>query len=291
MSRPLFLAVLAFLAAPAGAAAAPAKVSPHPSTVSPGGRATVEVANPNLHTLRGTAAVTVAGVRVVARRVVLPRRSVTTVALSFDARARKALRSAGGRATITLRLRRTGGPMRKVGRRVTLRFAAATPQAPAPVTGPAPGGDAEVPQGPVPTRPVSDKWAGRTGGEGPYDDFELTVSGGRMQFTRAPAIPVSCFENGGAHRSALSFELFAAPGPWTVGSDESVAQDGIALNQLVHSGARPITYKVTGTSMSGASVTGTLGMSFFDSRYDPFSNTITYVNCAGAQSFEAVPAG
>ena len=61
--------------------------------------------------------------------------------------------------------------------------------------------------------------------------------------------------------------------------------------ELVHSGARPITYKVTGTSMSGASVTGTLGMSFFDSRYDPFSNTITYVNCAGAQSFEAVPAG
>ena len=32
-------------------------------------------------------------------------------------------------------------------------------------------------------------------------------------------------------------------------------------------------------------------MSFVDSRYDIFANTITFIDCAGAQSFEAVPAG
>jgi hypothetical protein len=32
-------------------------------------------------------------------------------------------------------------------------------------------------------------------------------------------------------------------------------------------------------------------MSFFDSKYDVFTNTILFINCAGTQSFEAVPAG
>jgi hypothetical protein len=32
-------------------------------------------------------------------------------------------------------------------------------------------------------------------------------------------------------------------------------------------------------------------MSYFDSQYDIFSNTITFVNCSGSQSFEAIPAG
>lgn len=32
-------------------------------------------------------------------------------------------------------------------------------------------------------------------------------------------------------------------------------------------------------------------ISFADSRYDVFANAITFIDCAGAQSFEAVPAG
>ena len=129
------------------------------------------------------------------------------------------------------------------------------------------------------------------GTEGPYDDFELTLAGGKLQITKAPVVPVSCFENGGSYRSALSFEIFDAAGPWTVGTDGSVAKQGIAVNQLVSSGAKTITYKVTGTALGGGRVTGTLGMSFVDSKYDVFTNRITFVNCAGAQSFEAVPAG
>ena len=129
------------------------------------------------------------------------------------------------------------------------------------------------------------------GTEGPYDDLELTVTGGQMQITKAPVVPVSCFEMGGLYRSAISFELFSAPGPWTIGTDGLVATQGLAVNQLVSSGARTINYKATGTSQQPDRVAGTLGMSFSDSKYDIASNSITFINCAGSQSFEAVPAG
>jgi hypothetical protein len=117
------------------------------------------------------------------------------------------------------------------------------------------------------------------------------VSNGQMQITKPAFVPVSCFENGGSYRSALSFELFDAPGPWTIGTDGLVAKQGIAVNQLVYSGMRTINYKVTGTAQQSDKVAGTLGMSFSDSHYDVFTNTITFINCAGSQSFEAVPAG
>jgi hypothetical protein len=290
MSRPLFLALLAVLALPAGASAAPPKLSPHPSEVSASGRVTIEAANPNRHALRGSAAVIVAG-RTVARRAIrLPKRAVSTVALRLDASARRALRTAGGRATIVLRLRRGGGRSTTARRKVVLRVADGAPQAPG-TPAPSTGGDNGGGDRPVPTRPASGRWIGRMGTEGPYDDLELTVVNGQIQITKPPTVPVMCFENGGAYRSALSLEFFDAPGPWTVGTDGSVAGQGIAVNQLVSAGARPITYKLTGSSLEPGRLTGTLGMSFFDSRYDPFSNTIAYINCAGSQSFDAVPAG
>ena len=89
----------------------------------------------------------------------------------------------------------------------------------------------------------------------------------------------------------ISFELFDAPGPWTIGTDGLVAKQGIAVNQLVSGGMRTINYKVTGASQQADKVTGTLGMSFSDSKYDVFTKTITFINCAGSQSFEAVPGG
>ena len=129
------------------------------------------------------------------------------------------------------------------------------------------------------------------GTEGAYDDLELTVNGGQLQITKGSFVPVSCFEMGGSYRSSISLERFDAPGPWTIGTDGLVAKQGIAVNQLVSSGARTINYKVTGTTQQADKVAGTLGMSFSDSKYDIFTNTITFINCSGAQSFEAVPAG
>ncbi len=53
---------------------------------------------------------------------------------------------------------------------------------------------------------------------------------------------------------------------------------------------RTITYKVTGTAQSAGRVTGTLGMIFYAARPDVFLGTMEIVNCAGSESFEAVPA-
>src|SRR4051794_33716639 len=288
MRRPVLLSLLAVLLLPAAAHAAPAKLSPRASAVSASGTATIEAANPNRYALRGTATVTVGGRAVAKRSVRLPRRSVTELALSFDAEALAALRAAGGRATITLRVRRSGGRRTTARRTLTLRLPAASPQDPAPGPG-TPGGPAPAPA-PAPA-PGSGRWVGRMGSEGAYDDLELTVAGGQLQITKPPFVPVSCFENGGRYRSALSLAPFVAAGPGTVGTDGSVTQSGISGNQLVSGGSRSITYKVTGASQDATRLAGTLGMSFSDSRYDVFTNTITFINCAGSQSFEAVPAG
>jgi hypothetical protein len=281
MKRLIPLAFLGVLVLPGAALAAPAKVSPRAASVSAAGVATVEVANPNRYALRGTAKVAVRGRTVAKRTVRLPKRSVTGVKLRFGRQAVATLRDAGGRATIKLALRRPNGRRSTARRTLTLRLPADAPAQPAPGTN---GGGQPAP-------PAASRWAGRMGTEGAYDDFEFTLANGQMQITKPAMVPVSCFENGGSYRSSLSFEIFDAPGPWTVGTDGLIAKQGIAVNQLVSGGMRTINYKVTGSAQQADKVTGSLGMSFSDSKYDVFTATITFINCAGTQSFEAVPAG
>src|SRR4051812_30489228 len=138
MRRPVLLSLLAVLLLPAAAHAAPAKLSPRASAVSASGAAAIEAANPNRYALRGRATVTVGGRAVATRSVRLPRRSVTELRLSFDADALAALRAVGGRATITLRVRRAGGRRTTAHRTLTLRLPAASPGAPG-TPAPAPG--------------------------------------------------------------------------------------------------------------------------------------------------------
>ena len=280
MKRLLLLPILGIVALPASAQAAQVKISPNPSTVSNAGKATVEVANPNRYALRGTAKVTSRGRTVAARSVKLPKRSVTAVKLRFGSDAVSALRDAGGRGTLKLQLRRSNGRRMIAKKKVSFQLPSGDRPAPA---GPTPGGQ--------PSQPASDRWVGRMGDEGAYDDLELTLAGGQLQITKPPLVPIYCLENGGTFRTGLSYEPFLVPGPWTIGTDATVAQSGISLNQIVTGGSRSINYKVTGTAQQAGKVTGTLGMSYFDSQYDIWSNTITFVNCSGAQSFEAVPAG
>jgi hypothetical protein len=129
------------------------------------------------------------------------------------------------------------------------------------------------------------------GTEGAYDDLEFTLENGQLQITKTPLVPVYCFESGAGHYgSALSFEPFVVAGPWALGSDGSVQQSGIASNQLVSSGSRGITYTLKESAQTAGKVTGKLGMSFFDSKYDFFYKQVYFINCAGSQSFEAIPA-
>jgi hypothetical protein len=281
MRRTLLLALLAVLALPAAAHAAKVKIAPTASAVSDSGVATVEVANTTRNVLRGSAKVAVEGRTVSSRTVRLPKRSVSVVRLRFKQDAMSALRDAGGRATLKLKLRGKGG---KAGAKRKLTLSLPTGDQPAP---PAPGGDKG---GGDPAPPASGRYLGRMGDEGAFDDFEATVSNGQIEITKPPFVPVACFEMGGYLRNALSLELFDVPGPWTIGTDAIIEKQGIAVNQLVSSGARTINYKLEKSSQTAGKVTGTLGMSFFESKYDIFSNTIYFVNCSGAQSFELVPA-
>ena len=235
---------------------------------------------------------------------------MTELALRLDGKALAAVKAAGGRATIALKLRRSGGKKVTARRTLTLRTASGdssssssngsssgTPAGKAPAAqgnrgaapGTAPAQQQVAPPAP-PAPPASNKWTGRMGTEGAYDDIEFTVDNGQMQITKVTTVPVMCFENGGSYSSALSFELFDATGPWTIGTDGLVEKKGIAVNQLVSGGERTMNYKVTNTAQTADKVTGTLGMSFFHSKYNVFTNTITFINCSGSQSFEAIPA-
>jgi hypothetical protein len=128
------------------------------------------------------------------------------------------------------------------------------------------------------------------GTEGPYDDLELTVAGGQLQITKAPTVPVSCMENGGAYRSRCPSSCGRAGSldPWRRRARRQAGHRGQPARER---GRAHHEFKVTGAAQEPGRVTGTLGISFSDSKYDVFSNTITFVNCAGSQSFEAVPAG
>jgi len=130
------------------------------------------------------------------------------------------------------------------------------------------------------------------GPEGPYDDLELVLVDGGFELTKAPALPVFCFETGGhPNDSWTSGELFDAPGPWPIGTDGQIVKEGVAVNPLVGRSPRTITYKASGTTREAGRIAGTLGMSFFGARPHVFYGNLVIVNCAGSQSFEAVPAG
>ena len=123
MRRTIPLALLlAGLLAPSSALAANAKISPKPAEVSPAGLATVEAANPNSYVLKGKATVTASGKTIASRTVKLGKRSVGTITLRFDAKARNALEKSGGRATITLKLRRSNGKRMTARRTITLKL-------------------------------------------------------------------------------------------------------------------------------------------------------------------------
>jgi hypothetical protein len=290
--RLALLTALAVFAVPAAAQAAPVKISPKPAAVTADGATTIEVANPNRYALRGSATVTVGSAKVASRSVRLAKVSVTGVKLRFDAKRLAALRGTNGRATLKLALRRAGGKKATARRTLTLRLAGTSGSgAPAPSAPGGPGSGATPGPQPTSTPTPSNQWVGRMGEEGDYDDFQLTLIDGQITITEAPLVPVYCFENGAGHYgSAVSFEPFVVAGPWTLGSDGSVQQSGIAVNRLVSGGSRGITYKVTETAQSAGRVNGKLGTSFFDSKYDIFANQIWFVNCSGVQSFEAVPA-
>ena len=309
MLRSTLLVSLAALAVPATAVAAPAKISPNVPTVSAAGATTISASNPNGYVLLGKATVSAAGKALGSKSVKLKKWSAAKVVVTFDQGALAALRASGGKATIKLALKRLNGKKVTATRTVTLTLPAA-PQdpaqpapAPAPLPGPSdpgagPAGPGTNPgtgtpagsgQQPAPA-PVSTHFKGRMGTEGAYDDFEATVENGQITITKPPFVPVFCAELGGQWRSATSLEPFVVQGPWTIGQNGLISQMGVTGNALAGSSEKTINYKVEDTVLSGDTLTGKLGMSFYWSRLDfsTYPNKIININCSGTQSFEAV---
>jgi hypothetical protein len=278
------IAVLTALAVPSVASAAKPTLSPNPSAVSSAGVMTIEAANPNRYAMRGKVTVKVGRKTVAKKSVRLAKRSVSEIKVKFGTKGLAALKAAGGKSTVGLRVRRPGGRYVSASRKLKLKTEAPAPAAPPAAATPAP--QAAPAPAPVPTR-----FVGRMGSEGAYDDLELTVENGQMTITKPPFVPVSCGATGGSTGVAISLELFDAPGPFPVGSEGVVEKQGLAVNTLVNSGARSITYKASEIAADAAKVTGKLSMSFFDSKLDILNGyKMTFINCGGIQSFEAVPA-
>jgi hypothetical protein len=243
--------------------------------ISKRGVGSLSITNPNGYALKGTLSLAAGKLKLGKARVSL--RANATKAFKFKL-SRKALRRLRKkrrlRALATAKLK---GPIGKTGtirKRVTLK---------------APAKPKRKRRRPAGGGPTSNLWLARNGNTGAYDDFKFRLEGGNINLTGTSLLFVSCFEIGGSYRSAFSYEVFNLLGPWRLGNQTATQQRrSRAVNTLVSSSERTITYTVK-SSRSGNRITGERKMSFSDSQYDPFTNTISSIFCSGTQKYEAIP--
>jgi hypothetical protein len=262
-------AALGLLALPTSALAAPAKIG-GAAAVSPAGVASVKVKNPNRYTLKGSVAL-ISGQQLLASRKVKikPHKTVTTK-LRLSSGALGVLRAGGMRATVAARLARGKRKPKLIRKSLKLTTGGAGGQ----------GGGGGI-------TPAGNRWTATTSSGA---TFPMTLDGNDLRVAQQPLQPVSCSEIGGQYRVALSSEPFDLLGPWALGNqDGTQTQQVPRVNTLVTGGARTVTYRLK-SSRAGNQITGSLIQSFSDSKYDVFTNKITFVNCAGTLNFTAVPA-
>jgi hypothetical protein len=250
-------------------------------TVSRKGVALIALTNPNGYAVKGSLSLAAGKLKLGKGKVSLAARANGRVRVKLSKKALRRLRTRRRlRATATAKVT---GPVGKAGvtrKKLTLKAPARKrKRRAAPPSG---GGGGQTPA-------AGNRWVARKGTSGAYDDFRFTLGAGNITLTQPTLLFVSCFEMGGAFRSSSSFESFNLLGPWALGNQSTTRQQrSRAVNQLVSSGERTITYKMTSTR-SGDRITGKLTMSFSDSKYNPFTNAITFINCSGTQSYEAIP--
>ncbi len=253
-------------------------------TVSKKRVASIEITNPNAYAVKGALSLTAGKLKLGKAKVSLAASARKSLKVKLSAKAMRKLRKLRKlRATATAKVK---GPIGKAGvsrKKLTLKAPARKkkPAARKPSGG---GGGGQTPG-------ASNRWVARKGSTGAYDDFAFTLNGDNITLSKQTMLFVSCFEMGGSYRSSSSLELFNLLGPWKLGNQTTTqTKRSIAVNQLVSSGERTITYKMTSTR-SGNKITGKRTMSFSDSKYNPFTNAITFINCSGTESYEAIPAG
>ncbi len=263
------LVALGVMAVAPPAMAAPAKIKP--GAVSASGLAPVKITNPNRYSLKGSIRLVSGKTKLASSRVAVKPRKSKTYRLRLSSAALATLRANGSmRVTVSARLGRPGRRARRYVKGTTAEVR--SPH------GPQRRGGNGV---------AGNRWKGTTSTGA---EFPLTVDGGNVNLTEQVLQPVSCSEIGGAYRVALSSEPFDLLGPWPLGNQDGTQTKQVPrVNTLVTSGARTVTYRLK-TSRSGNQISGSLIQTFSDSRFDIFSNTITFINCAGTLDFTAVPA-
>jgi hypothetical protein len=273
-------AALGLLALPTSALAAPAKIGSS-ATVSPSGVASVKVANPNRYALKGAVRLITGQQLLASKKVKIRGRRSTTATMRLSKGALAALRAGGSRATVSAKLghgRHKGSWIRRSVRITTGGAGGGTGN------GGSGGGTGGNAGGGV----TSNRWLATTSTGA---TFPFTLDGSAINITSTPLMLVSCFQTGGSYQSSTSSEMFDLAGPWTLGNQDGTQTKSVPrVNQLVGSGARTVTYKLK-SSRAGNAITGSLTQSFSDSKYNPFDNSITFINCAGTLNFTAAPAG
>jgi len=248
-------------------------------TVSKRGVGALTITNPNAYALKGTLSVVAGKLKLGRARVSLAANATKKFKFKLSRKALRRLRKKRRlRATAIAKLKGPIGKTATIRKRLTLKAPAKPKRKKKPKRKTGGGGG-----------PASDLWLARNGTTGAYDDFKFRLSGGNITMTGTSLLFVSCFEIGGSYRSSSSLEIFNLLGPWRLGNQSATqTRRSRAVNVLVSSSERTITYTLTSTR-SGNRITGKRKMSFSDSQYDPFTNTISSIFCSGSQDYEAIP--
>ncbi len=243
--------------------------------ISKRGVGAISITNPNGYALKGTLSLAAGKLKLGKAKVSLAANATKAFKFKLSKKALRRLRKKRRlRATATAKLKGPIGKTATIKKRVTLKAPAKPKRKKRRRSG---GGG------------TGNLWVARNGNTGAFDDFKFRLEGGNINLTGTSLLFVSCFEIGGSYRSSFSYEVFNLLGPWRLGNqDGTQKQKSRAVNQLVSSGERTITYTLT-SSRSGNRITGQRKMSFSDSQYDPFTNTISSVFCSGTQKYEAIP--
>jgi hypothetical protein len=96
-------------------------------------------------------------------------------------------------------------------------------------------------------------------------------------------IYVTCFPSNGSGTDGGS-ELFNPPGKFKLGKE---TRRHASRHSAVRGGKKGFDFTVTPKRKTKTKITGKLRLSYSDSVYDPFSNSITFWNCSGSSKFKA----
>ena len=225
--------------------------------ISKRGVGALRITNPNGYALKGTLSVVAGKLKLGKARVSLPANATRAIKFKLSRKALRRLRKKRRlRATAIAKLKGPIGKTATIRKKLTLK-APPKPKRKKKRTRPGGGG------------PSSNLWVARDGTSGAYDDFKFRLDGSTINITGTSLMFVSCFEIGGSYRSRFSYEVFNLLGPWRLGNQTATqTRRSRAVNVLVGSGERTITYNLTSTR-SGNRITGKRTMNFSDSQLRP----------------------